>query len=41
MGIVAVEVVECVVVVERVGEQAFEHDNDEEADDDVEAAEGE
>lgn len=39
MGIVAVEVVECVVVVESVGEQALEQDD--EADDDVEAAEGE
>ena len=38
---VAVEVVECVVVVDNVGEQAFEQDNDDEADDEVEAADGE
>lgn len=38
---VAVEVVECVVVDDNVGEQAFEQDNDDEADDEVEAAEGE
>lgn len=41
MGIVAVDVVEWVVVDERVGEQAFEQESEEEADDDVEAAEGE
>lgn len=39
MGIVAVEVVECVVVVDKVGEQALEQDD--EADEEVEAADGE